>query len=386
MTQLTSTEDASPTGSVLSNGGPPEHDVVVEGIKKSFNGNVALYGVDLKIHRGEFVTLLGPSGCGKSTLLRIITGLEVQDEGKVYLAGKEVSKVPPHRRPVSLVFQNLALFPHMTVADNIAFPLKMAKMSKAKIKEEVASYLALVRLDGYEDRLVTEMSGGQRQRIALARSLAHKPAVLLLDEPLSALDEKLRKEMQVELKAFQEAMGTTFIYVTHDQEEALVMSDRIAVFSKGRIEQYGRPLDIYNEPATTFVADFIGETNLLPGTITVSDGVSGVETDIGFIELDDRGRDIKEGTSVHVSIRPEHVHVERVSEAGDLDYTVRVETTVEDVLFYGSDVKVTTKAPSGDSLTARVPVNSFGKRLEPGEHVYMAWNTDAMAVITDNSR
>lgn len=362
------------------------YDVVVEGVTKQFQGNIALGGVGLKVRKGEFVTLLGPSGCGKSTLLRIITGLETQDEGAVYLAGREVSKVPPHRRPVSLVFQNLALFPHMTVADNIAFPLKMAKMSREQIKEEVANYLRLVRLDGYEDRLVTEMSGGQRQRIALARSLAHKPAVLLLDEPLSALDEKLRKEMQVELKDFQQQMGTTFVYVTHDQEEALVMSDRIAVFSKGHIEQYGGPLEIYNEPATTFVADFIGETNLLPGKVSRSgEGVS-VVTEIGEIAADGRAGDLEDGARVHVSIRPEHVHVQLESERESTSFPVNLQGSVTDVLFYGSDVKVTATVSSGLSLTARVAVNSFPKRLEPGDNVIMSWSSGTMALIPSTTR
>lgn len=361
-----------------------EFDVVVEGIVKAFSGNTALGGVDLKVRKGEFVTLLGPSGCGKSTLLRIITGLEVQDEGKVYLAGREVSKVPPHRRPVSLVFQNLALFPHMTVEDNIGFPLKMAKMKREDIKKEVAHYLELVRLDGYEKRLVTEMSGGQRQRIALARSLAHKPAVLLLDEPLSALDEKLRKEMQVELKNFQQQMGTTFVYVTHDQEEALVMSDRIAVFSKGHIEQFGRPLDIYNEPATTFVADFIGETNLLPGTVARDGDSTTVITELGTMDAGDRAVGMPDGAKVHVSVRPEHVHVERVGVEDSTNYPIRLEGSVSDVLFYGSDVKVTADV-NGERITARVPVNSFGTRLTNGERVIMSWAPTSMALIPNKT-
>lgn len=241
--------------------------IKLENLSKSFNETVALKNVNLYFNHHEFLTLLGPSGCGKTTLLRIIAGFEQQDEGTVYFEGKCIDGVPPHKRRVNTVFQNYALFPHMNVADNIAFSLKVQKKSKAEIKQKVKEMLKLVNLEGFEKRKISTLSGGQQQRIAIARALVSEPEILLLDEPLGALDLKMRKEMQIELKNIQQQLGITFIFVTHDQEEALAMSDTICVFKDGEIQQIGTPEDIYNEPKNAFVADFIGESNIISGVM-----------------------------------------------------------------------------------------------------------------------
>ena len=236
-------------------------------IVKEFDGKLVLKGVSLDIYENEFVTLLGPSGCGKTTLLRILGGFLEPTEGHVLFDGQDISKVPPYKREINTVFQKYALFPHMNVYNNIAFGLKIKKEPKDIIEQKVMRMLKLVNLEDYADRNVTEMSGGQQQRVAIARALVNEPSVLLLDEPLGALDHKLRQEMQHELKRIQQAMGITFIYVTHDQEEALTMSDTIVVMDKGSIQQIGTPEDIYNEPKNAFVADFIGESNIIDGVM-----------------------------------------------------------------------------------------------------------------------
>ena len=237
-------------------------------IVKSFDGQVILKGVNLNIYENEFVTLLGPSGCGKTTLLRILGGFLEQDEGTVIFDGKCIDKVPPYKREINTVFQKYALFPHMNVYDNIAFGLRIKKTGEDIIAQKVNRMLSLVNLEGFEKRNVTKLSGGQQQRVAIARALVNEPNVLLLDEPLGALDLKLRKEMQRELKRIQQEVGITFIYVTHDQEEALTMSDKIVVMNAGEIEQIGTPLEIYNEPENAYVARFIGESNILDGIMS----------------------------------------------------------------------------------------------------------------------
>ncbi len=237
----------------------------LNGISKSFDGETVLDGIDLEIHDKEFITLLGPSGCGKTTTLRMIGGFEVPDAGDVFFDGKRINDVPPYKRQVNTVFQRYALFPHLNVFDNIAFGLRLKRRSDEEIKTKVKDMLKLVNLKGFERRKVSTLSGGQQQRVAIARALINQPKVLLLDEPLAALDLKLRKDMQNELKNIQHQTGITFIYVTHDQEEALSMSDTVVVMAHGRIQQIGTPTDIYNEPVNAFVADFIGESNIVDG-------------------------------------------------------------------------------------------------------------------------
>ena len=239
--------------------------IELKDITKSYDGEVVLNSINLYIRDGEFITLLGPSGCGKTTTLRIIGGFETADEGQLYFDGAEISELPPHKRQVNTVFQKYALFPHLNVYENIAFPLRMKKRSEEEIKARVTDMLKMVALVGFENKSVSTLSGGQQQRVAIARALVSHPKVLLLDEPLGALDLKLRKDMQNELKTIQKAIGITFIYVTHDQEEALSMSDTIVVMADGEIQQIGTPTDIYNEPKNAFVADFIGESNIVDG-------------------------------------------------------------------------------------------------------------------------
>lgn len=239
--------------------------IELRGICKSFEGEVALDGIDLYIRRREFLTLLGPSGCGKTTMLRIIAGFERADAGDLLFEGNRINDVPPYKRRVNTIFQRYSLFPHMNVFENVAFGLSIQNRPKAEIEAKVKAMLALVNLEGFENRKPDSLSGGQQQRVAIARALVNEPEVLLLDEPLAALDLKLRKEMQLELKRMQKQLGITFIYVTHDQEEALTMSDTIVVMSRGQIQQIGTPVDVYNEPVNSFVADFIGESNLLEG-------------------------------------------------------------------------------------------------------------------------
>ena len=273
-------------------------------IKVSFGEQEILKGLNLFIRDGEFITLLGPSGCGKTTLLRCIAGFLTPDSGDIIFDGKRINDVPAHKRQVNTVFQNYALFPHLNVYDNIAFGLKQKKMSKQEIKKTVEEMLALVNLKGFEKRNVSSLSGGQQQRVSIARALAVHPRVLLLDEPLAALDLKLRKDMQIELKNIQQRLGITFIFVTHDQEEALSMSDTIVVMNEGHIQQIGTPIDIYNEPKNAFVADFIGESNILDGIMLEDYSVrfQGIE-----FECVDKG--FKKDEPVDVVIRPEDVDI-----------------------------------------------------------------------------
>src|SRR5213594_843748 len=257
---------------------------LVDLVKRS--GDVeAVAGINLQMPEGEFFSLLGPSGCGKTTTLRLIAGFERPDEGQILLDGVDMAQTPPHKRNVNTVFQNYALFPHLTVADNVAFGLRYKDVSKADAKKRVGEALSLVRLEGLEKRRPSQLSGGQQQRVALARALILNPAVLLLDEPLGALDAKLRKALQLELKALQEEVGITFVYVTHDQEEALTMSDRLAVMSNGRVEQIGTPSEVYEEPGTAYVADFLGVSNLMRATASGAGSNGGCLVKIGEFEL-----------------------------------------------------------------------------------------------------
>lgn len=295
----------------------------LKNISKSFGKTTVLENMNLYIRENEFLTLLGPSGCGKTTTLRIIAGFETPSEGKVIFSGKDISDVPPYERQVNTVFQKYALFPHLNVYENIAFGLKIKKMQKDEITKKVTEVLKLVNLSGFEKRGVDSLSGGQQQRIAIARALVNEPKVLLLDEPLGALDLKLRKEMQIELKNIQKRVGITFIYVTHDQEEALTMSDTIVVMNEGLIQQIGTPVDIYNEPKNAFVAKFIGESNILPGImhkdyLVEFQGVTFPCVDKGFAPME----------PVEVVIRPEDIQM-TTAEDGQL------QGLVEEVTFKG---------------------------------------------------
>ena len=273
-------------------------------VKTYDNGFTAVDGFNLEVKRGEFVTFLGPSGCGKTTTLRMIAGFEIPTSGEILLDGQDISKLPPNKRPINTVFQRYALFPHLNIFDNIAFGLKLKKLPKTEIVKKVKKVLEMVDLEGFEDRKVATLSGGQQQRIAIARALVNEPEILLLDEPLGALDAKIRKQMQVELKKIQQEVGITFIYVTHDQEEALSMSDTVVVMNNGEIQQIGSPTDIYNEPENRFVAGFIGESNIIEGTM-IKDFL--VEFDGFQFECVDKG--FEDNEEIEVVLRPEDLDI-----------------------------------------------------------------------------
>jgi len=306
-------------------------DVAVEGIRKAYGDVVAVADVRLTVADGEFFTLLGPSGSGKTTTLRIIAGFERPDTGRVTLGGVDITNEPPYARDVNTVFQDYALFPHMSVAENVGYGLKVKGTARRERNAQVADVLRMVRLDGYGNRKPIQLSGGQRQRVALARSIVNRPKVLLLDEPLGALDLKLRQEMQVFLKSLQRELGMTFLYVTHDQEEALTMSDHVAVFNEGRIEQVGTPSDVYERPASEFVAGFVGTSNIL-----------------------ERG-------GRRISVRPERIELDKDGEAG----------TVADVVFVGAFTRVLVDIDTGDRLT--VVRKNDGSTIEPGARVHLSW-------------
>ena len=292
--------------------------IEVKGVSKFFGEKTALDNINLSIKKGEFVTILGPSGCGKTTLLRLIAGFQTASEGVIRIAGEEITQTPPHKRPVNTVFQKYALFPHLNVYDNIAFGLKLKKMPKDTVLKKVKAALKMVGMTDYEYRDVNSLLGGQQQRVAIARAIVNEPEVLLLDEPLAALDLKMRKDMQMELKEMHKTLGITFVYVTHDQEEALTLSDTIVVMSEGRIQQIGTPTDIYNEPINSFVADFIGESNILNGVMVKDKLVHFCDRDF---ECVDEG--FGENTPVDVVIRPEDLYIFPVSDMAQLRGTVQ---------------------------------------------------------------
>ena len=354
-------------------------EVVLVDLVKRFADVTAVAGINLDMPPGEFFSLLGPSGCGKTTSLRLIAGFERPDEGQILLDGVDMAQTPPHKRKVNTVFQNYALFPHLSVADNVGFGLKYKDVGKQDARKRVGEALELVRLGGLERRRPTQLSGGQQQRVALARALVLNPEVLLLDEPLGALDAKLRKQLQIELKALQEEVGITFIYVTHDQEEALTMSDRLAVMSNGRVEQVGTPSEVYEEPRTTYVADFLGVSNLMDARAdgVVHDGRTTVR--LGEFELIAAQGDTDARGDVKVVIRPERIRLEESGTGGEN----RVPGMVERVVYVGSTMQVIVHLAPGQTIQVWVQNQGEGLPFAQGHPVAVHLPPDALRVLVD---
>ncbi|HYZ14495.1 MAG TPA: ABC transporter ATP-binding protein [Actinomycetota bacterium] len=357
-------------------------EVVLVDLVKRFADVTAVAGINLDMPPGEFFSLLGPSGCGKTTTLRLIAGFERPDEGQILLDGVDMAQTPPHKRNVNTVFQNYALFPHLSVADNVGFGLRYKEISKQEAKKRVSDSLELVRLQGLERRRPSQLSGGQQQRVALARALVLNPSVLLLDEPLGALDAKLRKALQIELKALQEEVGITFIYVTHDQEEALTMSDRLAVMSNGRVEQIGTPSEVYEEPSTAYVADFLGVSNLMDADAEGVDGDGRCRIQLGDFELVAAHGDTDARGDVKVVIRPERVRLEESGATGEN----RIPGMVERVVYVGSTMQVIVHLASGPTLQAWVQNQGDGIPYAQGHPVTVHLPPDALRVLVDNGR
>ena len=342
-------------------------------ISKRFDDTLVLDDLSLSVKENSFVTLLGPSGCGKTTTLRIIGGFESPNTGKVIFGGEDITKLPPNKRQLNTVFQKYALFPHMSIADNIAFGLKIKNKSKAYIDDKIKYALKLVNLNGFEHRSIDSLSGGQQQRIAIARAIVNEPKVLLLDEPLGALDLKLRQDMQYELIRLKNELGITFIYVTHDQEEALTMSDRIAVMHDGVLEQLDVPMEIYEHPKTKFVAGFIGESNIFDGKVTdKKDNVLTVQTEAGMMQV--CGADFEVGEEMHVAIRPEYMDVSKTPVEGfDLPGTVK------DFIYQGTVVKTALDIKNGQEIKySRFEQDTD---IAEGNQVYVYWRPEKAVAI-----
>jgi spermidine/putrescine transport system ATP-binding protein len=346
------------------------------GVSKRFGGVSAVDDVSLEIAEGEFFSLLGPSGCGKTTTLRMVAGFELPDAGRIVMQGTDVTEVRANRRPVNMVFQQYALFPHMSVYDNVAFGLRVKRVPRAEHGPRVHEMLRVVSLEGFDRRRARQLSGGQQQRVALARALVNRPAALLLDEPLGALDVKLRKQMQLELKRIQHELGTTFVYVTHDQEEALAMSDRIAVMNGGRVEQTGSPREIYEHPRTAFVADFIGSLNALDLTIDELVGgyaVARFGEDERVVVPVDGSRRV--GEQIRAAVRPERMQIGPGPEDGS-----RLEGTVAEIVFLGMYTQLHVDTRAGRIVCHRLADESLAT-LEPGARVTLSWEPEQASLL-----
>jgi spermidine/putrescine transport system ATP-binding protein len=351
--------------------------IQLQNVEKRFGSELVVKGIDLEVEKGEFLTILGPSGCGKTTTLRMIAGFERPTEGQILLEGRNVVDIPPYKRDVNTVFQSYALFPHMTVYENIAYGLRMKGVPRSAQAERVQEVLRMVQLEPLGNRKPMQLSGGQQQRVAVARALINKPKVLLLDEPLGALDLKLRKQMQIELKHLQQRLEITFIYITHDQEEALTMSDRIAVMNQGRIEQVAAPKEIYDSPQSKYVADFIGETNLLEVKVLSHTG-SGIVAEFSGSKLGGRlGKNQKMAENMTLSVRPERIRLEKEER---MEQPFALPGIVEETIFVGSFVRTIVRLAGGTQIFTMSP--SMGKAsFVAGEHVWVSWDEEDGIVI-----
>lgn len=352
-----------------------EIDVKLEHVTKKFGKFTAVKDVSLEIQKGEFFSILGPSGCGKTTTLRMVSGFEIPTEGSIYVGGKRVNDLAPHKRKTNLVFQHLALFPMMNVEENVGFGLQMQKVPKAEIARRVASILEVVELEGFQKKPISQLSGGQKQRVAIARCLVLDPTVLLLDEPLGALDLKLREQMKIELKNIQHRIGTTFIYITHDQGEALVMSDRVAVMNEGRLIQVGNPQELYDSPYDRFVADFVGDHNGIPATVLERQGDVTITQAGDLTIMSAAGKSFEAGEACHVYIRPEKIEILNADDMSFLQNTFP--GVITDVIFEGALIKYAVSiSDSLPSLT--VSVANIGQALPytAGTHVRISWSPE----------
>jgi len=365
----------------------PELSIELKGITKKFKGVPAVHRADLGVRRGEFFALLGPSGCGKTTLLRMIAGFESSDAGEIRLQGRNVADVPPNERPVNMVFQHYALFPHLTVHENVAFGLRMRRLPEEEVVRRVLEGLESVQLNGLEGRYPHQLSGGQQQRVALARALVNHPEVLLLDEPMAALDEKLRKSMRAELKALQARIGITFIYVTHDQGEALELADRIAVMENGHIRQVGTPQEIYETPRSRFVADFVGISNLLEGRVVeIDSSADAAGRRRAWLDIPDAGRvaayvnsALPVGAAVTLSLRPERIHL-AASPVAELENRVSGEVTR--AVFLGSDILYHVRL-GARTLVAQSIYSPLRRVRRAGEKVILQWREEDASVLSE---
>jgi len=356
-------------------------------VTKRFGDVEAVRSLDLDIARGQFFTLLGPSGCGKTTTLRVIAGFEEPDSGTVLIDGADVEGLPPFRRPTNTVFQSYALFPHLSVEDNVAFGLKRSKVPRDEIRSRVGEELDRVGLSAESRRRPSQLSGGQQQRVALARALVNRPSVLLLDEPLGALDLKLRKRLQVELKEIQRDVGITFVYVTHDQEEALTMSDRIAVMNHGVVEQVAEPEQVYDRPATTFVAGFIGVSNLMPGRVTKAGDAGEVELDSG-VSVRGSTNEFDAGERCYAVVRPEKLQILKADEGAGANLP-NVEGIVESSLYLGTATQIVVRLPDDVAMTVLVANTDEDERQRlpgGGAKVRLSWDPDHMHLVRESQQ
>lgn len=367
-------------------GKQPQHRRVklsTHGVSKTFGQYVALHPTDIELKEGEFLTLLGPSGSGKTTLLTMVAGLQLPDSGEILIDGAVSTYAPSHARDIGMVFQNYALFPHLSVFENIAFPLRMRKVPESEIRRRVGEILDIVSLPNVADRLPSALSGGQQQRIALARCIVYRPSIILMDEPLSALDRKLREQLQNEIRNLHKSLGTTILFVTHDQDEAMTMSDRICVMSQGRVEQVGAPYEVYARPSTLFVADFLGNSNLLPVSATGLTGATGSfrsdsMTDVIIEAVVPSG--LATGTRATLMVRPEHLHF-----SSTLPMTNGLAATVEDRAFVGSILHYTLRHARGARLHLTALSSGLANMPGIGASVFVGWRPENAAVINETA-